>query len=82
MNGNQTIGRQYNVIQFNEASMKNADFGKEFTIKVLFKGKQRWGRFMHSHSLQVSKLYSTQYSKIVDFADTWYSLMTMIAPSS
>ena len=33
MNRNQTIGRQYNFIQFNEASMKNEDFGKEFTIR-------------------------------------------------
>jgi predicted metalloprotease len=71
INGNQTIGRQFNFTQFNEASMQNEDFGKEFTVKVLFRGEQRWRRFMRSHSLQVSKPYSTQYSKMVDFASTW-----------
>jgi hypothetical protein len=50
--------RQFNFIQFNEASMQDEDFGKALTIKVLFRGEQRWRRFMHSHSLQVSKLYS------------------------
>jgi hypothetical protein len=33
-NGNQTFGRQ-----FNEASMQNEDFGKELTLKVLFRGE-------------------------------------------
>jgi hypothetical protein len=82
MNGNQTIGGQYNFTQFNEASMKNEDFDKEFTVKVMFRGEQRWRRFMHNHSLRVSKLYSTQYPKMVEFDDTWYEWMTMIALSS
>jgi hypothetical protein len=67
INGNQTIGGLYNFTQFNEASMKNEDFDKEFTVKILFRGEQKWRRFMHSHSLQVSKLYSTQYPIMVDF---------------
>jgi hypothetical protein len=46
INGNQTIGRQFNFIQFNEASMQNKDFGKEFTGKVLFRDEQRWRWFM------------------------------------
>jgi hypothetical protein len=70
INGNQTIERQFNFTQFNEASMKNEDFGKEFTIKVLCRGEQRCRWFMQSHSLRVSKLYSTQYLKMVDFAST------------
>jgi hypothetical protein len=70
INGNQTIERQFNVTQFNEASMQNEDFGKELTIKVLFTSEQSWRRFMQSHSLRVSKPYSTQYPKIVDFAST------------
>ena len=41
INGNQTIGEQYNFTQFNEASMKNEDFGKEFIVKVLFRSEQR-----------------------------------------
>jgi hypothetical protein len=72
INGNQTIGRQFNFTKFNEASMQIEDFGKTFTVKILFRSEQRWRRFMHSHSLQVSKLYSTQYPKMVDFATTWY----------
>jgi hypothetical protein len=51
INGNQTIERQFNVTQFNEASMQNEDFGKELTIKVLFTSEQSWRRFMQSHSL-------------------------------
>jgi hypothetical protein len=82
INGNQTIGRQFNVTQFNEASMQNEDFGKEFIVKVLLRGEQRWRRFIQSHSLRVSKPYSTQYPKMVDFASTWNGWMTMIAPSS
>jgi hypothetical protein len=82
INGNQTFGRQFNVTQFNEASMQNEDFGKELLVKVLFRGEQRWRWFMQSHSLQVSKPYSTQYPKMVDFASTWNGWMTMIAPSS
>ena len=39
INGNQTTGRQFNFIQFNEASMQNEDFGKGFTVKVLFRGE-------------------------------------------
>jgi hypothetical protein len=46
INGNQTFGRQFNTTQFNEASMQNEDFVKELTIKVLFRGEQRWRRFM------------------------------------
>jgi hypothetical protein len=38
INGNQTIGRQFNFTQFNEASMQNEYFGKELTVKVLFRG--------------------------------------------
>jgi hypothetical protein len=72
INGNQTIERQFNFTQFNEASMQNEDFGKEFIVKVLYRGEQRYRRFMQSHSLRVSKLYSTQYLKMVDFASTWY----------
>jgi hypothetical protein len=83
INGNQTIGGQYNFTQFNEASMQNEDFGKELIVKMLFRGEQRWRRFIRSHSrLRVSKLYSIQYLKMVDFADTWYEWMTMIAQSS
>jgi hypothetical protein len=82
INENQTIGRQFNFIEFNGISMQNEDFGKEFTVKVLFKDKQRWRRFMHSHPLRVSKLYSTQYPKMVDFTSTWYGWMTMIVTSS
>jgi hypothetical protein len=51
INGNQTIGRQVNFIQFNEASIQDEDFGKEFTFKVLFRGEQSWRRFIQSHSL-------------------------------
>jgi hypothetical protein len=72
INGNQIIERQFNFTQFHEASVQNEDFGKAFTVKVLFRGEQRWRRFMHNHSLQVSKLYSTQYPKMVDLAATWY----------
>jgi hypothetical protein len=82
INENQTIGRQFNFTQFNEASMHNEDFGLEFTVKVLFRGEQRWRQFMQSHSLRVSKPYSIQYPKMVDFASTWNGWMTMIAPSS
>jgi hypothetical protein len=39
INGNQTSRRKFNTTQFNEALMKNKDFSKEFTIKVLFKGE-------------------------------------------
>jgi hypothetical protein len=41
INGNQTIGRQFNFILFNEASMLDEDFGKAFTVKALFRGEQR-----------------------------------------
>jgi hypothetical protein len=41
INGNQTIRRQFNFSEFNEASMQNEDFGKEYTIKVLFRDEQR-----------------------------------------
>jgi hypothetical protein len=82
IDGNQTFGRQFNTTQFIEASMELEDFGKELTVKVLFKGEQRWRRFMQSHSLRVSKLYSTQYPRMVDFASTWNGWMTIIAPSS
>jgi hypothetical protein len=41
INGNQTIGGQYNFTQFNEASMKNKDFGKKITVKVMFRVEQR-----------------------------------------
>jgi hypothetical protein len=54
INGNHTFGRQINTTHFNKASMQNEDFGKELTVKVLFRGEQRWRRFMQSHSLQVS----------------------------
>jgi hypothetical protein len=64
---NQTFGRQFNTTQFIEASMEHEDFGKELTVKVLFRGEQRWRRFMQSHSLRVSKPYSTQYPIMVDF---------------
>jgi hypothetical protein len=70
INGNQTFGRQFNTLQFNETSMQNEDFGKELIVKVLFRGEQRWRRFMQSHSLRVSKPYSTQYPRMVDFAST------------
>ena len=60
INGNQTIGRQFNFIEFNDASMQNEDFDNEFTVKMLYRGEQRWRQFMQSHSLQVSKLCSTQ----------------------
>jgi hypothetical protein len=70
IDGNQTFGRQLNTTQFIEASMELEDFGKELTVKVLFRGEQRWRRFMQSHSLQVSKPYSTQYPRMVDFAST------------
>jgi hypothetical protein len=46
MNGNQTFGRQFNTTQFIEASMENEDIGKELIVKVLFRGEQRWRRFM------------------------------------
>jgi hypothetical protein len=82
IDGNQTFGRQFNTTQFIEASMENEDFGKELTVKVLFRGEQRWRRFMQSHSLRVSKPYSTQYPRMVDFASTWNGWMTIIAPSS
>jgi hypothetical protein len=70
INGNQTFGRQFNFTEFNDASMQNEDCGKELTVKVLFKGEQRWRQFMQSHFLQVSKPYSTQYPRMVDFAST------------
>jgi hypothetical protein len=70
INGNQTIGRQFNFTQFNKTSMQNQDFSKEFTIKILFRNEQRWRRFRQSHSLRVSKPYSTQYPKMVDIAST------------
>jgi hypothetical protein len=82
IDGNQTFGKQFNTSQFIEASMENEDFGKELTVKVLFRGEQRWRRFMQSHSLRVSKPYSTQYPRMVDFASTWNGWMTIIAPSS
>jgi hypothetical protein len=82
IDGNQTFGRQFNTTQFIEVSMENEDFGKELTVKVLFRGEQRWRRFIQSHSLRVSKPYSTQYPKMVDFASTWNGWMTIIAPSS
>jgi hypothetical protein len=82
IDGNQTFGRQFNTTQFIEASMEHEDFGKELTVKVLFRGEQRWRRFMQSHSLRVSKPYSTQYPRMVDFASTWNGWMTIIAPSS
>jgi hypothetical protein len=46
IDGNQTFGRQFNTTQFIEASMELEDFGKELTVKVLFRGEQRWRRFM------------------------------------
>jgi hypothetical protein len=46
IDGNQTFGRQFNTIQFIEASMENEDFSKELIVKVLFRGEQRWRRFM------------------------------------
>jgi hypothetical protein len=82
INGNQTFGRQFNTTQFNEESMQNEDFGEELTVKVLFRSEQRWKQFMQSHSLRVSKPYSIQYPRMVDFASTWNGWMTMIAPSS
>jgi hypothetical protein len=82
INGNQTFERQFNTTQFNEASMQNEDCGKELTVKVLFRGEQRWRRFMQSHTLCVSKPYSTQYPRMVDFASTWNGWMIMIASSS
>jgi hypothetical protein len=82
MIGKQTFGRQFNITQFIEASMENEDFGIELTVKVLFRGEQRWRQFMQSHSLRVSKPYSTQYPRMVDFASTWNGWMTIIAPSS
>jgi hypothetical protein len=51
INGNQTFGRQFNFREFNDASMQIEEFDKEFTIKVLFIGEQRWRRFIYSHSL-------------------------------
>jgi hypothetical protein len=61
INGNHTFGRQFNTTHFNKASMQNEDFGKEqvkvtvkVLVKVLFRGEQRWRRFMQSHSLRVS----------------------------
>jgi hypothetical protein len=35
INGNQTIGKQYNFKQFNNTSMQNEDFGKECELKWL-----------------------------------------------
>jgi predicted metalloprotease len=70
IDGNQTFGRQFNTTQFIEASMENEDFDKELTVKVLFRGEQRWRRFMQIHSLQVSKPYLIQYPRMVDFAST------------
>jgi hypothetical protein len=70
IDGNQTFGRQFNTTQFIEASMEHEDFGKELIVQVLFRGEQRWRRFIQSHSLRVSKLYSTQYPRMVDFAST------------
>jgi hypothetical protein len=40
INANQTIGGQYNFTLVNEASMKS-DLGKEFIVKVMFRGDQR-----------------------------------------
>jgi hypothetical protein len=82
IDGNQTFERQFNTTQFIEASMEHEDFGKELIVKVLFRGEQRWRQFMQSHSLRVSKPYSTQYPRMVDFASTWNGWMTIIAPSS
>jgi hypothetical protein len=39
IDGNQTFGRQFNTTQFIEASMEHEDFGKELTVKVLFRGE-------------------------------------------
>jgi hypothetical protein len=62
--------------------MQKEDIDKAFIVKELFRGEQRWRRFMQSHSFRVSKLYSTQYPKMVDLAATWNGWMTMIAPLS
>jgi hypothetical protein len=39
INGNLTFGRQFNTIQFIEASMEIEDFGKELTVKVLLRSE-------------------------------------------
>jgi hypothetical protein len=36
---NQIFGRQFNTTQFIEASMELKEFGKELTVKVLFRGE-------------------------------------------
>ena len=39
IDGNQKFGRPFDTTQFIEASMENEDFGKELTVKALFKGE-------------------------------------------
>jgi hypothetical protein len=45
INGNQTIGRQFNLTQFNEASMQNEYFGKELQSRFCSEVK-KWRRFI------------------------------------